>query len=452
MNVVSRGQSVPLLHSISGDEEWVGVYMLPLAQFGPTLNGGSLQQEPSVQATFSTTPRHGAAAIELEDGSVLLAGGVKDLTATCPNSYWTWPTCVQMTLATSEIYQPADGTFSLEESTNGPVLMSEKRAFAAAVTLPDGEVAIFGGLGENGKPTNSVDLYDPFSNKMVPAPPMLDTRALHTATLISSAGNGFVLLAGGYGTGEGTWEVWGPDGVVASSNLIESRWGHTATLVTKKAEPAAREVVILAGGEGGGEPGSTTVRSTMEIFDINAQAFDPGAVSLCSNAGPNSPTPARKTLHAAAYVPPRHFIYMAGGFSDSAHQSPTKDICVWHTVQEKWVGEAGAFVMKSHRGALTATPLRGNAVLLAGGLAQKGQALQAAETVEIIFEYWNENGETVVDIGPGEAFPIPMLYPRWGHGTLPTADGKVLIYGGVTKKSPTAPAFLVEKTEVFNPM
>jgi hypothetical protein len=207
--------------------------------------------------------------------------------------------------------------------------------------------------------------------------------------------------------------------------------------------------VIIAGGEGGGEPGSTTVRDDMEIFDVTAQMFDPEPVPLCSNQGETSPAPAKKTLHAAAFVPKRHFLYVAGGFSDPKHQSPTKDICVWHTVQEKWSGEAGTFLLKKGRGGLTATALPGNVVLLAGGLTKKDQTLQVADTVEIVFEYLNDKGETVVDIGPGDAFPIPMLYPRWDHGAIPTADGKVLFFGGL-KGLPTAPT-MVEETEAFNP-
>jgi hypothetical protein len=447
MNVLSRGQSTPVQHDKGEGEETVGIYMLPVSSFGPTYSPGDLSAGGPGQVTTTTTPRYGAAAVELFDGNILLAGGVKNLKSGCDD--WSSPKCIEKSLATCELYNPADGTFSLVESPSGLVLMTEKRAFAAAVELPSGEIAVFGGITENGEATNSVDIYDPIGPGFIAGPPMTDTRAFHTATLISSAGSGFVLLAGGYGTGEETWEVWTPDGVLATDKLTSSRWRHTATHISKKLDPSAREVVIIAGGEGGGEPGSTTVRDDMEIFDVAAQMFDPEPVPLCSNQGETSPAPAKKTLHAAAFVPKRHFLYVAGGFSDPKHQSPTKDICVWHTVQEKWSGESGTFLLKKGRGGLTATALPGNVVLLAGGLTKKDQTLQVADTVEIVFEYLNDKGETVVDIGPGDAFPIPMLYPRWDHGAIPTADGKVLFFGGL-KGLPTAPT-MVEETEAFNP-
>jgi len=459
MNVVSRGQSVPVQHDKGENVEDLGVYMLPLSinSFGPTYSPGDLSAGGPGQVTTTTEPRYGATAVELFDGTVLICGGVKSIKP--PPEDWSNPKFSEQAMSTCELYNPADGTFSLVESTTGLVVMTEKRAFAAAVELPSGEVAIFGGLTKNGEPTNSVDIYDPIRPGFrpdpsdptdVPPPPMTDTRAFHTATLISSAGKGFVLLVGGYGTGEATWEVWTPeDGVVANSQLQSSRWRHTATHVSKKLDPSAREVVVIAGGEGGGDPGSTTVRDTMEVFDITNQDFDPQPVSLCSNQLPNSPAPAKKTLHAAAFVPKRHFLYVAGGFSDPKHQSPTKDICVWHTVQEKWSGEAGTFLLKKARGALTATALPGNVVLLAGGLCKKNETLQACDTIEIVFEYLNEKGETVVDIGPGDQFPIPMLVPRWDHGAVLTADGRVLFYGGLTGLS-TAPS-MVEQAEVFNP-
>ena len=86
-------------------------------------------------------------------------------------------------------------------------------------------------------------------------------------------------------------------------------------------------------------------------------------------------------------------------------------------------------------------------MLLAGGLAEIEGKLQPAQNVEIIFEY--QGYESVIDIGPVEAFPIPMLTPRWNHGAIVGSDGKVLLYGGLGGLP--GQAVPLKATELFNP-
>jgi hypothetical protein len=210
----------------------------------------------------------------------------------------------------------------------------------------------------------------------------------------------------------------------------------------------ARNVVLIAGGEGG-YASEIEVRSTIEMFNIDEQAIEP-PLNLCSNDGA-MPAPKKKTYHAAAFVPMRHFVYLAGGFSDPEHLNPVKEICVWNTNRngEGWQGD-GSFSLKKGRGALTATALPGNAVLFAGGLCRTDAGtLGACTTVEIVFEYLNADGSTVIDIGPDDDFPIQMLWPRWDHGAAIGSDGRVLFFSGLgnTPQSPVA----VKSTEVFNP-
>ena len=439
-NLLSRGQSVPVKRRKNDPILPLTIYMLKPSTFGPTLHfGGDVPCAYNQSMPF--TERWGAAAIELYDGSVLLAGGVEDFDSACTD--WADPACVEKASSTAELYMPYNGEFTLVGS-DGTSTMSEKRAFSAIVELPDGRLAIFGGITSGGAPTASVDLYDPVAYTFTPDQPMANPRAYHTATVINDYGH--VLLVGGFG-GETTWEVWlAGMGSQASGQLGESRWHHPATLITKDIDPTTNRpegMVVIAGGEGGGAPGAATPRATVEIFDIKAAAFEPMLRSLCANEG-SGVQAARKTMHAAAFVPKRHFLYIAGGFEDGKHLVPVKDICVWNSSSETWNGEKGTFMLKSERGALTATALPGNVVLFAGGLTKTG----VAQTVEIVFEYVNADGATVVDIGPAE-YPIPMYFPRWGHGAQPTSDGKVLFFGGLTG-NPDSPS-MVQQTEVFNP-
>jgi hypothetical protein len=380
---------------------------------------------------------------ELFDGSVLIAGGA----APADGFDWMDPTKLDPIASSAEIYDPGKGTFEMV-GTAPQQLMSERRAFAAAVALPDGRVAIFGGMKDATQSTSTVDLYDPVSMTFAPSPPMADSRARHTATLFSSEWGGYVLLAGGMGTGSGTWEVWSPaDGSVAQGSLAEPRWNHTATLIAAETDPGvSRDSVLLIGGEG-----TDGVRSTVEIFDLATQQMDFGTRLLCSNGGLTDPPAVKKTMHAAALVLKRHFVYVAGGFSDTAHMAPVGDVCVWKTTTESWQGQAGTFMLMKKRGALRATELPGNVVLFSGGLGKKSGVgvLEAVPSVEIIFEYIDPGtGQTVIDIGPSE-YPISMLYPRWDHVAVATADGKVLIVGGVGGGAESAKA--VKCPEVFNP-
>ncbi len=449
-NLQAKGQTVPFRHRDGDDPDISTIYLMKPSSFGPTMafgTDGILACAGTETAPFST--RWGATATELFDSTVLIAGGVDVHDSACGD--WSDPTCVSKAHSTATIYDPRNGSFNLV-GTEAGALMTQKRAFAAAVRMPTEEVVIFGGVNAKGEPTNTVERYDPVGQSFTPmeaGKEMLATRSRFTATLISSAEAGYVLLIGGYGTGETTWEVWTPAvGTIASGQLAESRWNHTASLSTSKEDPAVkRDMVVIAGGEGDGNPGAATVRDTLEIFDINANQLDPLPVSLCSNT-PGSGT--KKTMHAAAFVPKRHFLYIAGGFKDAKHAEPVQDICVWHSSQEKWSGEAGTFKLRTGRGGLSATALPGNVVLFAGGLVKEEGALKAAETVEIVFEYMKQDtGETVVDIGPGDGFQIAMRNPRWDHGAIVGADGKVLFYGGISG----APASfsLVEETELFNP-
>ena len=433
------------------------IYVLPLTSFGPTAEPPDpTLAEKYGKKTQAKLERWGAVSVETYDGRILLAGGAK-MAGGCPD--WSDPDCVDSPTSTVEVYDPSNGRFAEvgQMDLSGAFIsstMNKKRAFSAAVELPSGEIAIFGGMSPSGasmEPTNTVEVYNPLSRTFKTpeeVPSMTFARAYHTATLINSDGQGFVLLIGGFGEGEKKWEVWTPTmGSIASGELQEARWNHTATLINKDLDSKAREMVMITGGEGGGVPGAATVRSTVEIFDLANQAIQANMPFLCSNDGTKA-TP--KTMHAAALVPARHFVYVAGGFKDGAHLNPARDICVWQTTKENWQGQAGAFLLEKGRGAMSATNLPDNAVLFAGGLIKNaGGVLEPATTVEIVFEYLNANGETVVDIGPDSGFPIAMLTPRWQHGAIRGCDGKVLFFGGLG--GTPANATSLAETEVFNP-
>ena len=382
-------------------------------------------------------PSWGAAAQMIHDSRVLVAGGAGYQDG-CTD--WAGLGCISGVMDTAVTYDPATGQFTSVGSGDAQ-RMTEARAFAAAVELPSGEIAIFGGVGGDGEAMSSVEIFDPFSGTFSPGPPMQFTRAWHTATLFSNIGDGFILVSGGFGSGADKYEIWNKsEGTVGSGLLNDgARWRHTATLIQGFKD--SRDKIVIAGGED-----SAGVKSTYEIFDLSLQtpAFDLAAYDLCiSEAEKAQGLPAKaKTMHAAALVPEQKFLYIAGGFSDSAHAQPTSDICVWSATDEDFIN-IDNFKLQVPRGGLTATTLPGNMVLLAGGLTGNNAT---AATYETIFEYLGGGGNKVIDVGP----PVPLATGRWDHAAVPLSeDGEVLLLGGIRSQQGEYQA--VTEAELVNP-
>jgi len=91
---------------------------------------------------------------------------------------------------TLEIYDPVQGRFDPV-----PGVLPAARAGYALAVLEDGRVLIAGGL-EGEQPLDSIDLFDPEMGRIYPAGRMLSPRARFTATRLAS---GKVLFAGGTG-------------------------------------------------------------------------------------------------------------------------------------------------------------------------------------------------------------------------------------------------------------
>lgn len=125
--------------------------------------------------------RWGHTATLLEDGRVLIAGGINE---------------EEGLTASAEIYDPAKGTFRAISP------MQFRRSSHAAVLLPDGRVLIAGGASRvrmRDDILSSTEIFDPKTETFAPAKPMASPRQDHTATLLN---DGRVLVVGGW-TGKG---------------------------------------------------------------------------------------------------------------------------------------------------------------------------------------------------------------------------------------------------------
>ena len=224
----------------------------------------------------------------LNDGTVLIAGGIIDFAGDSTN--------------TAEIFDPTTGTFTATTGT-----MTASRAGHSATLLPDGTVLIAGGTtGVTGTWTSldTAEIYNPATHTFAATNgPMTASRWQHTATMLN---DGSVLLAGGF-SGAATWALapfdkdagdsgsWTPtSGAIeatteiydpttrlftAGASMAGSRFGHTATLLI--AGPNAGDV-LMVGGFGGTNPG--TPLKTTELYNVTGATFSAGPMLKAARA------------------------------------------------------------------------------------------------------------------------------------------------------------------------
>ena len=222
----------------------------------------------------ATAPRSGYTATTLENGKVLVAGGIDNH---------------GNVLDSAELFDPASGKFSAIVTA-----MSDRRAFHTATLLPSGKVLVAGGATDlSGGTTNSADLFDPLSGTFLQAPAMDHARAGHTATLFTTgAMAGSVLIAGG-GGGSGLFlkdssaEVYDSASgrfLLLRTFMNEARALHTATLL-----PDGR--VLLAGGfDGSVAMSAGTLSGASGSISDSAEIFDPMTTQFSCIAGFNNET------------------------------------------------------------------------------------------------------------------------------------------------------------------
>jgi hypothetical protein len=226
-------------------------------------------------AAEMTTPRMGFTATELNNGKVLVAGGLDNR---------------DNVLDTAELYDPAAHKFV---AVGGA--MSDHRMFHTATLLLSGKVLITGGaINLSGDTTNSADLYDPASNSFTPAIfPMDHQRAAHTATLFATGPMaGKVLITGGVGGSsfffkDSSAELYDPasqEFTLLPSFMNEPRSMHTATLLDDGD-------VLLAGGFSGTVAVTGGMLSGASgLISNSAETFDPNTGDFTCVGGFNNDT------------------------------------------------------------------------------------------------------------------------------------------------------------------
>jgi N-acetylneuraminic acid mutarotase len=263
----------------------------------------------AVSNTMSSARAANPAAVLLQNGEVLVAGGLDtsnkavataDLYNPATNSFTpvasmhvkrSVPTATllpngnvlvaggsdSVPIATAEVYNPTANTWTLVSNT-----MSAPRYAAGAVLLPTGKVLVAGGvttLAPGQLTTATTDLYEPSTNAFTPGPAMPDSRALFG---IASLPDGMVLVAGGavFPPSPGSPA---PDATSALYSPVTNSWASTGVLPTSAGvvggtmtELLNGQVLFAGGATQATIPSGTT---TAEVYTPTAVPGAPSSVS-----------------------------------------------------------------------------------------------------------------------------------------------------------------------------
>jgi N-acetylneuraminic acid mutarotase len=294
-------------------------------------------------------PREDAAAAELGDGSVLVAG---------PG-------------ASAELFDPSTGQWSAASA------MHEVRAHAVAAELPDGEVLVAGGASGS-KTLRSAEIYDPVEDSWTTTGQMATARRRAVAAELPG---GEVLVAGGAPSLRSA-EIFDP---------ITGTWSPAPRMIMGRRDGAAART---AGGKilvTGGIAGSEAVKK-----GNRAEIFDP-ATGKWSSAAPMATA---RHLHFAIELPGGRVLVGGGTVYDPNHQDTEglHSAEIYHPSLNAWGTTSG---MPVARIGAAAAVLPNGRVLIAGGAPRVSKPPWNSASTYAFFDDLPDQRLTVTTHGTG---------------------------------------------------
>jgi galactose oxidase-like protein len=350
--------------------------------------------------------RYGHSATLLDDGTVLIAGGIRR-----------YGQGVEEILATAEIYDPVSGKHRLiTDAAGNPIKMAAPsgRAFHTATLLRDGRVLIAGGVGLiDGKRSTlkSAELYDPITGSFPQdaISIMGSGRAHHAATSLAT---GEVLISGGALYEQGVIvsylnnaNIYKPPTNTfeqIESNMSTARAFHVAVLLDPNKYNGN---VVIIGGENIDGP-----LNSIDIYNAQAnQFYEDVDVVMAENRS-----------HLAAVRLTNGEVVVIGGKTGVEDTSVDDGVEIFDPAAGTFGGFASGSPLSVARMDHTATLLDNGNVLVSGGKNSAGQGIGIAD---------------LVTMGAG-TYPVQQLTDfldpqRFGHAATKLRNGWVLLSGGL---------------------
>jgi N-acetylneuraminic acid mutarotase len=323
-------------------------------------------------------PRAAFTATTLNDGRVLVVGGIYSGNAT----------------ASAELWNPATGQWTRTDPVGRP------RAYHTATKLPDGRVMVAGGYFQTYVPyflrgfLSDVQIYDPAAGRWTTAGYLTAPRFANTATVLAG---GKVLLAAGRSTNfatTSTAELFDPatgESVETAMPLNEGRYNHTATRLTDGR-------VLVAGGDG----------------VTSAELYDPTADTWTTTDSLDRP----RDFHSASLLPDGKVLLRGGG------NAPVSVGLIYDPGAGTWA----SFGSVARGRSLHATTLLQNGEVLATGGLGYGPNDPDGNPTRIATASSERYDPAVGRWRPSAA----MITARLGHTATLLPSGKVLVAGGAT--------------------
>ena len=355
------------------------------------------------------------AAVLLADGRVLIAGGEDGS---------------RRPFADAALFEPVGGTWSRTGS------LWDARRLHTSTRLADGRVLVAGGIGT--APTfpaqglASAELYDPATGRWTRTGDLRRPRFSHSATLLT---DGRVLVAGGSGARSSQ-----SNGSLRSAELYDpatGQWTETAPLTDARfGHPAVRlndGRVLLVGGALTLGRGQYTALGYCEAYNPATGKWTPTA----SLAGP------RKS-HQATLLADGTVLVTGGDMPGFVPDSWTYDPYSQWTAErydpakDLWSAEPAMPWGRSHHRTLRLT---------------SGKVLMAGGTDDASFDIGYQNADVYDPVARTWSADFPTVVGRWAPATVALADGRALMFGGITLSGAAAPvvgeSVITATAEVF---
>jgi hypothetical protein len=295
----------------------------------------------SASPPLMNVPRAHAASAQLDNGQILIAGGVNIEPSTNTN--------------TIDVFNPLTNTFA------APMPVMSTNRDRLTVTLLAGGNALIGGGFVTVNSTNSTDLYETTPNSFATSPVMNFARRDASATLLPS---GEVLIAGGHsvlGTAVATTELYDPISVTFAPAAATARMNVARAYAASTLLPNGK--LLIVGGSNSTTSNSITFLKSTELYDSATNTFAPAAATPVMNSARQG---------ASATLLPNGKVLIAGGYNGKYLATTEIYDPTSNTVT------AGPN-MNNAREWHTATLLPNGKVLLAGGHGSSGAPIATTE-------------------------------------------------------------------------